>query len=258
MELRDARVVVTGGSKGIGLAIATALHERGARLVLVARESDALRAAGERFGATVIAADLADPATLAGVAEGAGEIDVLVSNAGMEMTKPLWEHTADDLRRIMQLNLLTPMELTRLVLPSMLRRRHGHIVNVSSLAGVVSLPGYASYGASKAGLTHFTACLRADLRGTGVGATVVEIGTVRSELLDAVKQAETIRRSYGRLYKTGLFRDLDAEPVARATVRAIERGRRHVWLPRTAALAPALADLPRSVVGLITAGIRHR
>ncbi len=258
MQLRDTRVIVTGASRGIGLAIAETLHERGAQLVLVARESEELRAAGDRLGAQVIAADLTDPTTLAGVVEQAGDVEVLVNNAGMEMTKPLWEHETDDLRRIMQLNLLTPMELTRLVLPAMLNRRRGHIANVSSLAGAVSLPGYASYGASKAGLTHFTACLRADLRGTGVGATVIEIGTVRSDLLDAVKSVDTIRRSYGRLYKTGLFRDLDAEPVARATVRAIERGRRHVWLPRTAALAPALADLPRQVVGLITAGIRHR
>jgi short-subunit dehydrogenase len=257
VEIRDTLVLVTGASRGIGLATAEAFRAKGARLVLVARESDALHAAASRLGAQAIAADLTDPAALPGLVERAGEVDILVNNAGMDVTKPLWEHTADELQQIMQLNLVSAMELTRQALPGMIRRRRGHIVNVSSLSGVVALPGYASYGASKAGLTHFTACLAADLRGISVGVTVAEVGPVRSALLDSVTSADTIRRSYGRLYKTGLVRDLDPEDVARALVRAVERGKRNVWLPRTSALAPAMVEVPRRVVGLLTAGIRH-
>ena len=117
------------------------------------------------------------------------------------------------------------MELTRQALPGMIARRRGHIVNISSLSGVVSLPGYASYGASKAGLTHFTSCLNADLRGIkGVGVTVAEVGPVRSALLDSVTSADTIRRSYDRLYKTGMVRDLDPEDVAHGVVQAVQEG----------------------------------
>jgi len=258
VEIRDTLVLVTGASRGIGLATAEAFHAEGARLVLVARDTDALHAAAARFGATALPADLTDPAALEGLIDRAGPIDILVNNAGMDITKPLWEHTAEELRQIMQLNLLTAMELTRQALPGMIARKRGRIVNVSSLSGVVSLPGYASYGASKAGLTHFTSCLNADLRGfDGIGATVAEVGPVRSALLDSVTSADTIRRSYGRLYKTGMVRDLDPEDVANGLVRAVQRDKRAVWLPKTAALAPAVVELPRRVVGLITAGIQH-
>ena len=165
VEIRDTLVLVTGASRGIGLATAEAFHAEGARLVLVARDTDALHAAAARFGATALPADLTDPAALEGLIDRAGPVDILVNNAGMDITKPLWEHSAEELRMIMQLNLLTAMELTRQALPGMIARKRGRIVNVSSLSGVVSLPGYASYGASKAGLTHFTSCLNADLRG---------------------------------------------------------------------------------------------
>ena len=122
----------------------------------------------------------------------------------------------------------------------------------------MSLPGFATYGASKAGLTHFTAGLAADLRGTGVGVTVVEAGPVRSEFLDSVTSAPTIERSYNRLYKTRAgARPSIPEDVAKALVRAVEKGKRNVWLPRSAALAPALVELPRRVVGLAVADIRH-
>ncbi len=258
MEFRDSLVLVTGASRGIGLAIAEAVYAEGGRLVLVARETDALHAAAERLGARALAADLTDPAALDGLIERAGDIDILVNNAGMDITKPLWEHSAEELRQIMQLNLVTAMELTRQALPGMIARRRGHIINISSLSGVVSLPGYASYGASKAGLTHFTSCLNADLRGVkGVGVTVAEVGPVRSALLDSVTSADTIRRSYDRLYKTGMVRDLDPEDVATGVIKAVKKGKRSVWLPRTSALAPAVVELPRRVVGLITAGIRH-
>jgi short-subunit dehydrogenase len=258
VEIRDMLVLVTGASRGIGLATAEAFGAAGARLVLVARESDALHAAAERLGAQALGADLTDPAAVDGLVERAGAVDILVNNAGMDITKPLWEHSADELRRVMQLNLVTAMELTRQALPGMIARRRGHIVNISSLSGVVSLPGFTSYGASKAGLTHFTSCLHADLRGIkGVGVTVAEVGPVRSALLDSVTGADTIRRSYGRLYRTGMVRAIDPEDVARGVLRAVERGKRNVWLPRTSALAPAMAEVPRRVVGLITAGIRH-
>jgi uncharacterized protein len=257
VELRDALILVTGASRGIGLATAEAFAARGARLVLVARDTPALHEAAQKLGAQAIAADLADPAQLDGLVARAGEIDVLVNNAGIDITKPIWDQTADDVRRLMQINLLAPMELTRQAVPGMARRRRGHIVNVSSLAGVVSLPGYTTYGTSKAGLTHFTANLAADLKGTGVGVTVIEAGPVRSAFLDSVTSAPTIDRSYNRLYKTGLLRPIDPEDVAKALVRAVEKGKRNVWLPKTAALAPALVELPRRVVGLATADIKH-
>ena len=105
VELRDALVLVTGASRGIGLATAEAFAARGARLVLVARDTPALHEAAARLGATALAADLTDPAALDGLVARAGEVDVLVNNAGIDITKPVWEHSAEEIRRLMQINL---------------------------------------------------------------------------------------------------------------------------------------------------------
>ena len=96
MEFRDTLVLVTGASRGIGLAIAEAVHAEGgtARCWWRGRPTR-LHAAAERLGAQAIAADLTDPASLEGLIERAGEVDILVNNAGMDITKPLWEHTAE-------------------------------------------------------------------------------------------------------------------------------------------------------------------
>ena len=108
---------------------------------------------------------------------------MLVNNAGIDLASHVRDQSAADLEAIYRLNLITPAELCRQALHPMLERGRGHIVNVSSLSGVAPFPGLAAYSSTKAGLTQFTAGLRADLRRTPIRTTVVELGPVPTDML---------------------------------------------------------------------------
>src|SRR3954471_13454671 len=186
MDLDGSRVLVTGASRGIGEVSARSFAAAGCRVALVARSADALRDLAGEIGGAAYPTDLGDPTAVAGLidrveADG-GPIDVLVNNAGIDVGGPFPEADPDDLERLFRVNLVTPVQLSRQVLPGMLVRGRGHIVNVSSLAGAGALPGLAAYSSTKAGLTHFTAGLRADLRGKPIGTTVVELGPVTTDM----------------------------------------------------------------------------
>src|ERR1700722_16557801 len=169
MELQGKRVLITGASRGIGESLARAFTTAGARVALVARSRDSLEPLATALDGTVHPTDLSDPTQVAvliqRVEDEAGPVDVLINNAGIESTASFADAPDDELRRVTQVNYLAPAELCRQAIPRMLRRGGGHIVNVSSLAGLSVFPGLTTYSASKAALSHFTAGLRADLRG---------------------------------------------------------------------------------------------
>lgn len=183
MELGGQRVLITGASRGIGEMTARRFAEAGAPVALVARNEEALQALAAELGGTAHAADLTEPEVVRGlldrVEREAGPVAVIVNNAGIDLVGHVTDLSADDLEAIYRLNLLAPAELCRQAVPRMLVRGAGHLVNVSSMAGVASFPGLAAYSSTKAGLTQFTAGLRADLRGTPVGTTLVELGPSR-------------------------------------------------------------------------------
>ena len=260
MELRDRHVLITGASRGIGASLAGLFAGRGARVTLVARSAGSLSAVAERTGGTALAGDLTDRAfldTVAARAEAAqGPVDVLVNNAGIDMAGPLEDVTPDDLDRILALNMRAPMDLTRQVLPGMRARGRGHIVNVSSLSGVASVPGIAVYGATKAGLTHFTAGLRADLRGTGVGTTVVQVGVVSgTEMTDSVMGYEPFARAWNRFCRLGLLTNTGQDRLCAAIVEAVERDRRHVRLPRRGRPMMVLPEISRRLAEALQVGL---
>jgi len=116
----------------------------------------------------------------------------------------------------------------------------------------------ASYSSSKAGLSHLTAGLRADLRGTPVGTTLVELGPIPTEMLDRVESCEPARASFRRLYRLHLLVDVDREVVARTVVEAVASGRRHVRHPKRALAFPLLTEAPRRVVELLLTGVPAR
>jgi len=260
--LSDARVMVTGASRGIGAVLARELAGRGSRLALVARDAAALDAvAADCRGADVYEADLAEPANIEPLVArvGAdGPIDVLVNNAGVDLTGRLWRLPARDIERLIAVNLVAPMLLCRAVIPSMLARGRGHMVNVSSLAGTNALPGVAPYSASKAGLSHFTACLRAELKGTRVTTTLVEIGPVESDMMDSLRAHGPTRRAVERLARLRLSYDLPMTEVVAAIVDAVERRRRHVRLPRRNLAFPLLVEAPRRMTEWLLAGTDPR
>ena len=187
-----------------------------------------------------------------------GPIDVLVNNAGIESTAGFADAPDDELRRVTEVNYLAPTELCRQVIPRMLRRGSGHIVNVSSLAGIMVFPGLTTYCASKAALSHFTAGLRADLRGLPIGTTLVELGTVPTDLLAKADNYEPTAKSFRRAYRLGTIVDTPREKVATEVVKAVQKGRRHVRLPRRSRPFALLVETPRRTTELLLTGIPHQ
>jgi short-subunit dehydrogenase len=262
MDLVGRRVLITGASRGIGEAIARAATSAGARVALVARSEGPLEALAGELGGTAHPADLTDPDAVVGLvarveADG-GPIDVLVNNAGIDLGGPFVGMTPEGIEQIYRVNLLTPVHLCRQVLPGMLERGRGHIVNVSSMAGVAAFPGIVAYSSTKAGLTHFTAGLRADLKGQPIGTTAVELGPIPTEMLSHVDDYEPTRRSFERFYQIKLLVDVPREVVADSVIDAVKHNRRHVRLPRRAALNPIMTEVPRRFVELVLTGVPHQ
>ncbi len=260
MQLAGARVLITGASKGIGAAMAHAFASSGATVALAARSGDALAAAAERLGGTAHPVDLIDASQVDGfiarVEAEAGPIDVLVNNAGLETSALIERFDEDEITRIINLNLLAPERLTRQVLPGMLARGRGHLVNVSSLAGVLAVPGSSVYSSTKSGLSHFTACVERDLRGTPVGTTLVEPGPVSTQMWDRFIEDPTVALAVRRGQRLQLFPSASPETIARATVDAVVRGRRHVRFPKRLMAQFLLENAPRRLGDAVLAGIK--
>ncbi len=262
MRITGAHVLLTGATGTIGAALARRLADRGARVTLLARTPAPLAALALQTGGAAFAADLCDPSSLDGLVDRVesrhGPVDVLLTNAGVETTGHLADLTAEQLRGTIDLNLTAPMELCRQVLPRMLERGSGHLVNVSSMAGVATFPGLAVYGATKAGLTHATSGLRADLRGSAVGTLAVEIGPVASEMMDRIGQHGPSEAAFARILRARLLTMLDPDDVARRIVAAIEQGRAHLRLPGRAAPLAAVTGAPRAIARIALSGIPTR
>jgi len=263
MELLGRRALVTGASRGIGEAIARELADRGMRVALVARTKEALESIAAELDGTVHPCDLSDPPSVAGLideveGDGNGPIDLLVNNAGLDMTGAFVSADPADIEAIYRVNLLTPVQLCRAALPGMLERGRGHIVNVSSLSGVAGYPGLVTYSSTKAGLTQFTEVLSLDLRGQPVGTTVVELGPIPSDMLDQVKSYAPTDAAFKRGYKARLIVDIPREKVATEVADAVEKGRRHVRLPKRAIAFPMATGFPRAFIRVLNTGLPHQ
>lgn len=261
MELRGARVLITGASRGIGEALAVAFTSAGATVALIARDADAIKALAASLGGSAHPADLSDPAQVASlisrVEREAGPVDVLVNNAAVAIAGEFASLSAEQVRSMTEVNYLAPAELIRQVLPGMLSRGRGHIVNMSSQAGSVAMPGVAAYSASKAALAHLTAGLRADLRGLPIGTTLVELGAVRTGMTGPSNYPPTAH-AFGRLSRTRLGGAVALEKVVDDVVLAVSRNRRHVRLPRRAGVLPMIAETPRRASEVLFTGIPAR
>jgi len=190
-ELRIA--LVTGASSGIGAATARALAARGVTVGIVARRSERLAEVLEACRSHAPdsrswVADLSGPAGAAALAEEAwetfGRLDVLVNNAGIPMRRPVTRISLEEVERVMRVNYLSPVAMTLAVLPRMIERGSGTIVNVSSLGGRLGITTEAAYSASKFALCGFSEAMAADLHGTGVKVRLVLPGAIDTEIWD--------------------------------------------------------------------------
>ena len=204
MPVAHECVLITGASAGLGLALAKELLPTDYRLILTARESSLPRfaAAGidEDDRVWLRPMDVTDKAQRCAVVAEAesrwGGVDILVNNAGVAY-RSVVEHVAEQERLAqMQVNFLGPMHLMRLVLPTMRRKRHGRILNVSSVGGMMAMPTMAIYSASKFALEGATEALWYEVRPWGIHVTLIEPGFIRSPSFENTRYTTDSRRSF--------------------------------------------------------------
>lgn len=218
-------VLVTGASAGIGAELARCFATDGSNLVLVARRAERLEAIAAELGrryrveVTALPADLARPGEAGRIAselKARGRIiDVLVNNAGFGARGRFIELGLERQLGMIQVNLTALVELTRRLLPGMVERRRGGVLNVGSQAGFLAGPRMAVYYASKAFVLSFTEALAEELRGSGVSATVLAPGPVRTEFAEVAGMADA------RMFRLAAA---DARSTAEAGHRAFRRG----------------------------------
>jgi short-subunit dehydrogenase len=191
MRIAGSSIVVTGASSGIGAALAPLLAARGATVGLVARRRDRLEAVLQQCRShapdsefwAVDLGDLSAAATVASAAEERwGRVDCIVNNAAIPKRVPFTRLTMHEVEETMRVNFLSPAQLTLALLPGMLQRRHGLIVNVSSTGGRIPIANESAYNASKYALAGWSEAMRLDLEGTGVGVKLILPGPIATEI----------------------------------------------------------------------------
>ena len=266
MRLKNANAIITGASRGIGRFIAKAMAKEGVNLVLAARSAAGLESVAEEIrGASdvqvaVVQTDVSQTAQLDHLlttAEAAlGPIDVLINNAALERIEVFWSTDFEHIEMDLAVNVRAPMYLSQRILPGMLERNRGHIVNIASLAGLGGYPHGESYVATKHALVGFSRGLRASLQSTGraVSASAVCPGYVSDVGMFARKQDENQAKP-PRIMGTS-----SPHKVAQAVVRAIRKNQAEVVVNSTPvrpflamfALAPRLGEWLSRRLGINT------
>lgn len=228
MKLERCSALITGASAGIGRELARQLASRAGALVLVARRGDRLLQLRDELTATnsnldvqIHAADLREPSEREELSSWLErekiEIDFLINNAGLGDHGPFATSDAARVDDMIRLNIDALTSLTHRLLPAMIARRRGAVLNVSSSAGFLPIPEMAVYAATKAYVTSLSEALRAELRGSGISVTSLCPGPVHTEFNDIAKRPETPGMSAPE------FTHVSVEEVARAGLRAVER-----------------------------------
>jgi short-subunit dehydrogenase len=242
-DLQGRVALLTGASSGIGPYIARALSEQGVELILSARRRELLQElADELGGARLIPADLSKRTDTEMLVKQAGEIDILVANAGVPATGKLVKLEPTQIDKAIEVNLRAPIALARLVLPHMIERGDGHIVLMSSMAGKFAGPNASIYNATKFGLRGFGLALRQELAKTGVGVSTIFPTFVK----EAGMWAET------GLSAPRLAGEVPPQAVADAVVKAIRDNKIEVdvapWTARVGGrFVGAMPDVVASV-----------
>ncbi len=223
-DLAGLRATITGGSSGIGAATARAFAARGARLAIAGRNITALRKVAAATSAVCLPGDLAEPGcprrTIEAAVGALGGLDILISNAGIGWAGRFADMAEADIDSLLDINLRAAAQLACAAIPH-LQRASGRLVFVGSVAGLVGVPGEAWYSATKAGLGCLADALRAELKPTGVGVTLVSPGVVDTPYFE--RRNEPYQRRHPKL--------MSAQAAADAIADAVCRGRDDVVVP---------------------------
>ena len=188
-SLEGKTALVTGASRGIGRAIAEELARAGASVIVSYRAgAEEAEEVAASVGGRAVQADVSDPEAAARLVEVAGDVDVLVNNAGLTRDGLILRMPDEDWRDVIETNLSGTFYTCRAAARGMMKRRGGSIVNISSIVGLHGNPGQTNYSASKAGIIGLTKALARELAGRGVRANVVAPGYVESRLTDAISE----------------------------------------------------------------------
>ncbi len=251
----DRTAVVTGASSGIGAEIARELSRRGHHVTLVARSEDKLRALAEELadqpsyaGASVLPCDLGDRAARTALADtllaGDRSVEVLVNNAGLSTLGPVAASDSEAEMGMVEVDVVAVVDLCSRLLPGMVDRGRGAVLNVASTAAFQPLPGQAGYGAGKAFVLSYTQSLAGELRGTGVTATTLCPGPVHTGFGE---RAGFSQEDAEAALPPVMW--VSAEQVALAAVKGLDRGRLVVIPGRANRVAAAFAQVtPRSLL----------
>lgn len=246
MTIEGKVVLITGASKGIGAACAAELRRRGAKLSLVARSGDGLRAAASSDD-LITACDVTDAASrehaVRRTMDRFRRIDVLINNAGVGLYSPSWQASFDDVRAMYELNVFAVIGMTQLVVPHMRKERFGTVVNISSIGGQIALPWFTLYSSTKFAICGLTDGLRMELARDGIRAMLVCPGYVKTDFQDNVLGG----RPPDRLRRSKKFA-VTPEECARAIARGLERDARTVTTPWLGSLFVWLHRLAPSIV----------
>ncbi len=232
MQLNGKHVVLTGGQGGIGSLLAARLKDQGARLTIIDRQE----------GEDTLVADLSDTESLNQTCERLAQdnVDVLINLAGLMYFGHTQDQNSDHISAMMRVNLEAPIRLSQAVIPSMLKRQSGQIVNIGSVFGALAFPHFSVYSATKAGLKGFSEAVRREYAGTGVGVTYIAPRAVKTPL-----NSGPIAELHA---KTKTVND-PPEKVANMIIQAILKNRKNVTIGfpeslfvRINALCPAIID----------------
>jgi short-subunit dehydrogenase len=250
--LNDKVVVITGASSGIGKAAAQLLANQGARVVLLARTEEPLREAAQQIKqAYIYTMDVTNVnevnTTIEQIISDVGAIDVFINNAGFGQFETFQQTSIAQFRAMMDVNYFGVIHCTHAILPHMLERGQGHIINVASMAGKAASAKASGYAASKHAILGLTQSLRHEMRGTGITISAVNPGPVMTPFLDKADPSGGYARKLGSML-------LQPEQVAEAILEIIRTRRPEKNLPLSASIGAALYQLfPR-----ILDGIAHR
>jgi hypothetical protein len=261
MDLAGATALVTGANRGIGRALVEALAARPLRLILAGVRTPAdfdppaLPSGGARE-VRAVHMDLSSRTSIerccAELGGELGQIELLINNAGLMTGGLLEEQELRDIYAMFQVNLLAVAHLTQRVLPGMLARSSGIVVNNSSISGYAHLPAASTYAASKAGVVAFSEALRRELRGTGVGVLHLVTPGVATDMLDATESA------YGRYMDTSGWGGLPPAQWAQRVLAAIESDRRVLGPGGRLALVKLAAGGPAELIDALAARMFSR
>ncbi|HEX2212927.1 MAG TPA: SDR family oxidoreductase [Mycobacterium sp.] len=226
-NIRGKTIAITGAARGIGYATAKALLARGARVVIgdrdVALQESAVAQLGNLGPASGYPLDVTDRESFATFldkarVDGGGRIDVLINNAGVMPIGPFVEESEQSIRSSLEVNLYGVITGCQLVLPDMIKRRSGHIINIASLSGLIPVPGQVVYVGAKFGVVGMTAALADEVARHNVNVSVVMPPFTRTELISGTKE-------------TPGTKPVEPEQIAEAIVKTLDKPKTHVAVP---------------------------